>query len=197
MAKQWLAAINGDADWVQIVTWNDWYESSYVAPINSTKLDTGPKQLPNNTMPSHTAYLSASKYYIDWFKTGIKPKIKSDEVYYFYRLHPKTVKASILIGKPGGEQDYPRGSNKLIDNIYVRAYLKSPASIEIKSGEKIRKFDVEAGAHDISMPFELGSQNIKLIRANKIIWSQTGEKEITLDPTARFNYLSGGGKVPE
>ena len=33
MATEWEAAIESGATWVQIVTWNDWAESTYVAPI--------------------------------------------------------------------------------------------------------------------------------------------------------------------
>ncbi len=33
MAAEWEAAIASDASWVQIVTWNDWAESTYVAPL--------------------------------------------------------------------------------------------------------------------------------------------------------------------
>ena len=60
MAKEWEAAIRDGVTWIELVTWNDWNESSYLAPFGEPQ-DTslwkghfGPKLL------SHVAYLDAS-----------------------------------------------------------------------------------------------------------------------------------------
>ena len=36
MAKEWEAAIYANADWVEIVTWNDYMENTYISPIKYT-----------------------------------------------------------------------------------------------------------------------------------------------------------------
>ncbi len=63
-AKQFVGAIEDNATWIEIVTWNDWGEASYVAPYGDpadTKLWDGHW----GTMLSHVAYLDAMRYYID------------------------------------------------------------------------------------------------------------------------------------
>nr|WP_319566519.1 endo-1,3-alpha-glucanase family glycosylhydrolase [uncultured Rhodoferax sp.] len=98
------------------------YGPSYVAPISSSKADTGPKELPNKHMPSHVAYLDASRYYIDWFKMGKPPTISQDKLFYFYRTHPKTQDAEVSVGGVGGMAK-PRGVANLKDNVFVSAFL--------------------------------------------------------------------------
>ncbi|MDN7184010.1 glycoside hydrolase family 71 protein [Caballeronia sp. SEWSISQ10-4 2] len=90
MATEWEAAIASGATWVQIVTWNDWAESTYVAPIEPDG-GTGRAHVYDDRLGdllSHTAYLDASEYYIQWFKSGSKPAITRDRLFYFYRLNP-------------------------------------------------------------------------------------------------------------
>ena len=128
MAAEWEAAIRSDANWVQIVTWNDWYESTYVAPFAEQR----PDELPNRDLVGrllpHVAYLDASKYYIDWFKTGKKPVLTKDQLFYFYRLHPKSEKSDISFSGIEGK-GLPKGINGLKDNVYVSAFLLNPGQV--------------------------------------------------------------------
>lgn len=191
MAQEWEAAIRNDASWVQIVTWNDWYEASYVAPFRTDKPDLGPKQLPNSSMPSHVAYLDASRYYIDWFKHGTPPVLKKDQLFYFYRLHPKTEDADIAVGGAAGKAR-PRGVNNLKDNVFVSAFLSQPGQVTIRSGGASKNFDLSAGVSHIELPFEPGKQQFILTRNGKILIEKTGERSISATDThTRFNYFSG------
>jgi hypothetical protein len=90
VAKQWEGAIADGATWVEIVTWNDWGEASYVAPFGppaATKLYNGHWGDELN----HVGYLDAMRYWIDWYKAGAPPAIGADRLFYCYRLAPAAV----------------------------------------------------------------------------------------------------------
>ncbi len=191
MASEWEGAIKNDVDWVEIVTWNDWYESSYIAPFVIKKPNFANNQLPNSLTLPHSAYLDASRYYIDWFKMGKKPKIIHDQLYYFYRLHPKSEDALISLR---GEKDYgkPKGVGSLKDNVFVTAFLKSPGQVTIYSGTTYKTFNLPTGVSQIEMPFKVGKQQFILRRNTKVVVNKVGERKISAkDTMSRFNYFSG------
>ena len=72
--EEWEAAIQHDATWVEIVTWNDWGEASYICPFGEPR-GHGAVGRALGADASHTAYLDASRYYIDWYKSGTPPAI--------------------------------------------------------------------------------------------------------------------------
>ncbi len=193
-AMQWESAIRMRIPWVQIVTWNDWGEASYVAPF-------GP---PENTelwkghwgpLPSHTAYLDASRHHIEWFKTGVEPAITRDELHYFYRPHPKALEGVV---KPGeGRMGRPSGAGGLRDDIFVTALLAAPATLEIRCGGARRTFDLPAGLHHVRMPFEPGRPHFRLERDGRTVIDKAGEHEISAtDAWANFNPFAGSALGP-
>jgi glucan endo-1,3-alpha-glucosidase len=86
MAAQWMAAIQSGVNWVEIVTWNDWGEATYVAPFGEPR-DQDLWNYQWGPLLAHVGFLDASAYFIDWFKTGVAPAIQNDRIFYFYRLH--------------------------------------------------------------------------------------------------------------
>lgn len=187
MAEEWESAIHGDASWVEIVTWNDWGESTYVSPIPTTGLL-------SQILTPHTAYLEASRYYIDWFKSGKQPSITHDHIFYFYRLHPSTLAVST---SPSGPQKMgkPAGGQLLVDHVFVTAYLKSAGRVTIVSGGRPTSFDLSAGVHQIEAPFNIGAQQFILERGGQRAINKQGERSISAtDTTSRYNYFSGGAE---
>ncbi len=188
MAQEWEAAIRHQATWVEIVTWNDWGEASYVAPFGrpqDTELWGGHwgREL------AHTAYLDASRYYIDWFKAGAPPALTRDEVYYFYRLHPKALAGRV---KPGEEAlGRPGGADALHDSVFVTCFLQAPAQLTIHSGATAGAFSLAAGVQHVEMPFALGAQQFVLERQGATVLDKVGEHEITNDTWSDFNVFGG------
>ena len=74
----WTKAIEDHADYVQIVTWNDYSESTHIAP----------------SMAHGSVLLDISAYYIDWFTNGKPPAIKSDHLYLTHRIHAHAASAT-------------------------------------------------------------------------------------------------------
>lgn len=188
MAKEWQAAIDGHSNWVEIVTWNDWAESTYVEPLEVNRQPElwdryGRKYLP------HNGYLQASKYFIQWFKSGAKPKILRDELYYFYRLHSKDIAVPIDITMP--EVGKPKGYEGLSEKVFISTFLTAPAILNVDSGGVETSVTVDAGVHNIAVNSHKGHQRFRLIRGSSTIFDKVGEYEITDNGDSRFNYFSG------
>ena len=194
LAQQWEGAIRDQATWVEIVTWNDWGEASYVAPFGSTS-DTRHWNNQWGPMLSHSAYLDASRHFIAWFKNGSPPKITEDALYYFYRLHPKTLSG---IKKPGGSNPAiarPGGADKLLDEVFMSAFLTAPARLTIHSGDTQKSFELVSGLSHVSTPFAPGRQRFVLTRGNETIIEKTGEREISAtNAWGNFNTFAGEAK---
>ena len=194
LAQQWEGAIRDRATWVEIVTWNDWGEASYVAPFGPPS---GTRHWNNHWGPmlSHEAFLDASRYYIHWYKSGSRPKISEDALYYSYRLHSKALSG---IKKPGGSDTTtarPGGADKLADNVFVSAFLTAPARLTIHSGDTQKSFDLAGGPGHVSMPFAPGRQRFVLMRGNDTILDKTGEQEISAaDAWGNFNIFAGAAR---
>src|SRR6202789_1682798 len=111
----WMSAIDGAADWVQIVTWSDSSESSEIEPATDATLrrDIG------------TGFYDLNAFYATWFLLGKQPPITHDVLYYFYRREPTDAAAPA--------QSMP---NKIVngspeDNIELLAFLTSPGELKI------------------------------------------------------------------
>ncbi|MGX7002173.1 endo-1,3-alpha-glucanase family glycosylhydrolase [Caballeronia sp. KNU42] len=193
MATEWEAAIASGATWVQIVTWNDWAESTYVAPIGGT----GRAHVYDDRfgdLLSHTGYLDASRYYIEWFKSGSKPAITQDGLFYFYRLNPL-----------GQDHQYspdahdastpPRSREPLSSGIHVSVFLTAPAVLVVSLAsveDSATRFDVPAGVTHASVEAHAGMPRFVLQREGKTLIDKTGEQAITADDfSGVYNYFSG------
>jgi hypothetical protein len=141
-------------------------------------------------MLPHVAYLDASRYYIDWYKTGRRPEITRDSLYFFYRLHPRDRDATIAFDGMLGTGK-PRGARELKDSVFVTLMLKEPASLVISSGSSKERFDVPAGVSNVSMPFELGPQRFRLERRSNTVLDASGPEISGSDTSGRFNYFAG------
>jgi hypothetical protein len=195
MAKEWESAIRSDATWVELVTWNDWGESTYLAPFgqpSKTSLWGGHY---GGKMLSHVAYLDASRYYIEWFKTGMPPAISADNLFYFYRLHPATLPITVNPADEAAGHGRPIGADALRDHLFVTAFLTAPAQLTLHSGAASKTFDLPAGVQHVSMPFEPGIQRFVLQRDGLPVFDKTGEHEISLtDDASRCNTFSGSAR---
>lgn len=199
MAQEWEGAIRDNATWVQIVTWNDWVEKSYVAPfgtIAETKIWGGTDDGFGPVNYSHVAYLDASRYYIDWFKTGVQPTITDDQLFYFYRPEPKSAAGQHLTRSEieRGIQNI-QGAITLQDKLFVTTFLTAPARLTIYSGKKMQAFNLSVGIQHIDMPYELGQQRFVLQRDGKVLIDKVSEFEIKdRAGISQYNYFAGNAE---
>lgn len=107
-------AISNSADWVQVITWNDYYENSGAEP------GTGVQYL----------YADLISYYIEWFKLGSAPTIVRDVIYYSHRIEKLNVTYSAVLQTKGPITR--NGSDAGTDNIELLAFLTATADLEIE-----------------------------------------------------------------
>jgi Glycosyl hydrolase family 71 len=146
--NSWRSAIDGNADWVQIVTWSDFSESSEIEPYTDTTLrrDIG------------TGYYDLNAYYASWFLTGKPPAITHDVLYYFYRREPTNAASR--------SQQMP---NKIVngspeDNIEMLAFLTAPGVLKITINGHSFTQQAPAGVTSFKIPTQPGTPTFSVSR---------------------------------
>lgn len=150
MAAQWRAAVEGGADWVQIVSWNDFQENTYVRPAGDPTLRAigeWPARLP------HDGFVEASQAYIRWFKTGSIPPVRRDRVHLFYRPQPHADCAGPC----------PLGADTLADRLYLMVEARRPTRITVQSGGRTMVLTVPAGRSDRDVPLTPGAISLEAV----------------------------------
>ncbi|GLJ34595.1 hypothetical protein SUGI_0695790 [Cryptomeria japonica] len=174
--KKWEQLIQLSPPLVEIVTWNDWVESSYVAP----PLSTASADVAGFT---HRAFLELGQYYISWYKSGSPPAITRDSLFMFYYTHSKNV----ILPADGCQVLY---SDQLTDKLYVTSMLTGPATVELRSGSSSATFNAPAGVSTWALDFEDGQQVAVLRRGGSVISTLTGSKPIGSSVNYNFNVYS-------
>jgi len=175
LESQWLSVINNqEAQWVNLVTWNDMGEDSHWNPHPNP---------PNRHVWSHVGHAELNKHYIQWWKSGRQPAIEKDKLFYFYRnqFHDAL----------GRERTF-ESVKKVADLVYVTTMLTRPAKLTIHSGEKTTIHDVSAGIHHWQADLGQGIQRFILERDGVTILHRTGELAVVENPEYKsWSVFSG------
>jgi hypothetical protein len=154
----WTTSIHGDADWVQLVTWNDFSESSAVAPVTDTTLQRS----------IGTGYYNLTGYFASWFLTGQQPQITHDVLYYFYRRETTTAAAA----SQGQKDSIATGTAE--NSIELLAFLTSPGVLKIVVGGKTFTQNAGAGMVSFKIPSQAGTPVFTLTRNGADVFSLKG-----------------------
>ena len=154
----WMSAINGGADWVQIVTWSDFSESSQIEPYTDATLarDIG------------TGYYDLNGYYSAWFLTGQQPSITHDVLYYFYRREPSNAASPAQASPSRVTNSVPE------DNIELVAFLTAPGTLKISVGTQESVQSAPAGITSFKVPSQPGVPTFSLLRNGSSVLSFQG-----------------------
>jgi glucan endo-1,3-alpha-glucosidase len=179
---QWESIIANQPDWVEIVTWNDFNESTYIAPVQNPEQYEPQFSIPHRY--SHAGYYELSKRYISWYKTGVPPATTQDSLYYFYRTHSLNLVASndIPVTAFGGD---------IADVIYNTVLLTSPAQLQVVSGTNSVTYSLGAGLQQVRTPFAPGIQTFKLTRNGSPVLSVQGPP--ILSSITNYDYFTASG----
>lgn len=137
--ETWTRAINDSAQAVQIITWNDHSEGTNLRPNTSGQY----------------AFYDIAAYFIAWYKTGMKPAITRDVLYYSHRMelttapHDATKQPSAYISK---------NAVPFENNVYLVAFLAQPGTLEIRSGGVLHQQAVGAGMQTMSAPLAVNDK---------------------------------------
>jgi Glycosyl hydrolase family 71 len=158
----WMSSIDGAADWVQLVTWNDFSESGQISPYTDTSLrgDIG------------TGYYNLTGYYAAWFLTGQQPAITHDVLHYFYRREPSTAAG------PAQSQRDTSVTGETEDDIELVAFLTAPAALKITIGGKTYTHNAAAGVVSFKIPSQPGVPLFTLSRNGADVFSFEGGIQI-------------------
>jgi hypothetical protein len=192
---------------IEFPTWNDYLEGSYLGgPYPRTALWATFR----GNEYSHDAFREIGAYYMQWFKSGVKPVPSTDLIAIAHRQHPRcapgphpgsdgsatcsaaandTDNAETRSGTTTTIRPLKRqlGATSTDDNLYGAVILKSPGTVIMTTGSTSKSFALPAGVSRISMPFTTGTQSIKLVRDNVTVTSKTSDVQIIAKPNV-FNY---------
>ncbi|HEY3320739.1 MAG TPA: endo-1,3-alpha-glucanase family glycosylhydrolase [Planctomycetota bacterium] len=186
-AAQWNSIIGvQNPPWVEIVTWNDFNEASYMTPVDDANKYQSYLIGGLGFHKTHAGLLEMNKYYINWFKSGVQPAITQDAMFYAYRTHPKDLVAS---NDPQGAVSYKYGNVQ--DVIYVTTRLTQPAVLQVTTGGAVKSYNVGAGIVHTQVPFNTGTQSFALSRNGAVIASKAGDPIQSSITIYNFNYTSG------
>jgi hypothetical protein len=173
-------AIQSDADWIAMITWND-YTESWVSPSKERGY----------------AVTDVASYYIDWFKTGVKPAITQDALYYFHRSQrtdaPVTVSPTGRDGSP--VTMYVPYGDTATDQVELVAFLTAAGTLTITQGSDVRSMDAAAGAVSFKVPIVPGTTPVFTLQRNGAT-AQSIASATAVNAAPQFQdmiYHAGGG----
>jgi glucan endo-1,3-alpha-glucosidase len=185
---QWEQLIANQPDWVEIVTWNDFDESTYISPVvNPGQYFSGLGAARRNT---HAGYLELSKYYISWYKSGYEPAIDRDALFYFYRIAPLDL---VITNDVPVTWVSPYES----DQIFLTTMLKSPATLVVTSGGVQTNYTQAAGINSVRVPFLPGPQTFEVWRSGSRVAVVNGPPVTTALTNYNFFPTSGFAYLPD
>ncbi len=170
----WRNAIDDGADWVQLITWNDYSESTEVSPSTGTQY----------------SFYDLTAYYAAWFKSGHAPKITNDAIYYFHRIQPSTASYNTALQLQPIHGAVP--AEKFVDDIELLAFLTKPGTISITAGGKTTTMDAPAGMTSLRAPIAAGVPSFALARNGKTQIALTSAFPI-VDHVTYQDFLYRGG----
>jgi hypothetical protein len=169
----WQGAIANNADWVQVVTWNDYSESTEISPSSKTQY----------------SFYDLTAYYIQWFKTGVQPAITHDVVYYLHRAQPSSVIPNPAV-QPDQYVNY--GSTATSNNLEILSFMTKPSTIKIVDGASVTTQNVPAGMTSTMVALQPGQISFQVIRSGATVTSGVSPWAVGL--TAPYqNFLYEGG----
>lgn len=152
--RRWeqLISMREQIDIVQVISWNDYGESHYIAPIKGAQPNS---QAWVDGFP-HTAWLTLNAYYSRAFKEGRYPPIEHDQVFLWARPHPKDATAS------NDNVDRPTHWQVTDDTLWVVVFATAPAKVKLYAGDDHKKsFHAEAGVTKLCRSLK-GGRGVKV-----------------------------------
>ncbi len=191
----WENLINDGADLVEIVTWNDYNEDSNLMPYR-WKSGWGGKALQKPYFNRDESYLDVTSYYLDYYKTGVRPDITQDRIFFTYRSRSKhqtkvwNDQKNEWVDIRFDSWPYEQMHDDVQDHIYVTAFLTDDAELRVKTGRKTRKFELKKGISSCELPFKPGVPQFVLKRGGEELINVFGRKTI-IDEITTENSVKG------
>ncbi len=178
MRNGWELGAIGKADWVQLITWNDYSEGTQVSPSTGTQ---------------HLFY-DLSAYYINWFKLGTAPTVVRDCIYYSHRQHATTA-APDLTQQTDGAFTIPTGGGTPSDYIEAYLFLTANATLEVEIDGVITSQAVTAPRAVVKVPIQEGQPIFRIVRNSQTVASVQSRFPINNDIVYQDPQYHGGSSL--
>lgn len=180
---RWEQLVSLQPDFIEIITWNDYGESSYIGPVDgATPYDSEINSSAWVSGYDHTAWISLAQYYITAYKNAAYPAITANKLYWWYRSHPKAATAS---ADPYGK---PTNYDWADDNIYLSVMLTQSATVTVTSGGSSQTFSGVAGMNHFQyVGFSAGTPSVSITVNGANVLTVQGAITITNTPTI-YNF---------
>ncbi|KAI0316034.1 glycoside hydrolase [Amylostereum chailletii] len=173
-ARRWQALVESrdKFDVIDVISWNDYGESSYIGPIE------GEGAQPNSQAWvdgfDHTAWLYMTSYFSKAIKAGVWPTVTQDKICMWSRPHPRDASTSDSVGRPTNYQ-------LTADAVWAVVFAKSAGTVTLKTSDSnSQTFAVVAGMNKLSIAISAGgTMYAKLVR--------DGQTVVELSPSFTFN----------
>lgn len=171
----WQLADQQHAEWVQLITWNDYSESTAMAP----------------SVAHGWRILDMNAYDILRFKFGRTPRVLRDALYLSYRGQPVSAvpvyhETSLMHVVPSSAP--PR------DTIEVVSLATAPANVSVTAGTQHYSCRVPAGRGVCTFPLSLGSIAAEMQREDEVVAVAQSNADVTATPYVQdLQYRVVGG----
>uniref|UniRef100_A0A1D1ZAN8 Glucan endo-1,3-alpha-glucosidase agn1 n=1 Tax=Anthurium amnicola TaxID=1678845 RepID=A0A1D1ZAN8_9ARAE len=187
---RWKHLLNISPSAIYQLTWNDYSESTYIAPLRSDpNLYPAGASAWTNGMP-HDGFRLIQNAFIKAYKAGASsPIISGDNIVYWYRIQSKDAQCNDPTGRPDAYQ-------YVSDTLFITTLLTSPAQLVVTSGGQTSSYNVDAGAVMTKVPILAGQQSLSLVRNGVTVRSGTSPRPFTTDcPANVYNFNSYVGVI--
>lgn len=171
----WQVAEQQHAEWVQLITWNDYVETTAMAP----------------SVAHGWRILDMNAYDIACFKFGGPPRIVRNALYLSYRDQPVAAipaypESSLMHVLPTSVP--PR------DMIEVVAFATGPSHVVVKTGPHQYSCDVPEGRGVCTFPLGLGPISAEMSRGGVVVATARSNADVTATPYVQdLQYRVAGG----
>lgn len=170
----WERAIRTRADVVQIVSWNDFSESTHIAPGSA----------------SGWTWYDLTAYYVAWFKTGAPPPVTADAVHLVHRI----MRAD---AGPAARRSAATPAGTALDLVEAVVFAKHPGEVVLSVGTQQRRQVVPAGLSTVTVPMEEGRPASWLLRGGTVVRRVDSRSVIVSDATEQdLTYRGSGDGAP-
>ncbi|KAH7073648.1 glycosyl hydrolase family 71-domain-containing protein, partial [Paraphoma chrysanthemicola] len=201
--ERWVQALHVQPEWIQIISWNDYGESHYIAPIRGEAsllaLDDKHGQAPINYVSGieHGAWRAFLPYLIELYRSGTA-SVSQEGLNVWYRLQPRSAGCN-----DGGTTAFtathmqPEGPwyTGLTDGVFFAALLGSTATAEVTVGGQVFKptwHYIPEGGVGVYFGYvhtqATGSVRVEIKRNGGTVVGLTGDKPIAGCQDGYFNF---------
>jgi hypothetical protein len=171
----WQLANQQRAEWVQLITWNDYAESTAMAP----------------SVAHGWRILDMNAYDIAWFKTGAPPAVVRDALFVSYRNQPVSATPTF---PETSLTHVVAASVRPRDMVEVVAFATAPSKVTLRAGSQADSCDVSAGRTVCTFPLSLGSFSATMTRDSAAVATAQSNADVTDAPYVQdLQYRVVGG----